>query len=393
MEVLELTRRLVAIDSQNPGPGEAAIVADVQATCREHGFDTRRVEVVPGRPNLLVTVDRGSGPHLGLAGHLDTKPVGDAAPQWRSDPFDLTVSDGVAYGLGSSDMKGAVAAMLLALRHFAEAEGPGRLTLILTADEEQGSSAGAQALADGHLGDLDGIVIGEPSGIDSPWEAVYLVSRGICCFEVEIRTAQGHSGLSERLGRNAVQLGADLLHALEEFRPPVAEPGPIPCSATVNPGMLVRGGVCFGTWPGMCTVATEIRLVPGMERTEVAEAIARLVDKVVGDAGSASIRYAEGSLGWMPAVALDPDAAVVQAAQRAARRTLGRSLPAAAYPGGTDATYFLGRARVPSITSLGPGSLRVAHGPNECVEVNQLREAVDLYTVLAEEFCGAGDGP
>ncbi|MQA85553.1 MAG: M20/M25/M40 family metallo-hydrolase [Streptosporangiales bacterium] len=393
MEVLQVTRRLVAIDSQNPGPGEAAIAADIEADCRGQGFEVRRVELVPGRPNLLVTADRGPGPHLGLAGHLDTKPVGDAATQWRSDPFELTVSEGLAYGLGATDMKGGVAAMLLALRRFADGGGSGRLTLVLSADEEQGSGAGAKALAEAGLPDLEAIVIGEPSGLDAPWEALYLVSRGICCFEVEIRTAQGHSGLSERLGRNAVQLAADLLHALEGFRPPLAEPGPIPCSPTVNPGMLVHGGVCFGTWPGLCSVAVEIRLVPGMERDQVRAAIERLVGEVVGDAGTALVSYAEGSLGWMPAVALDPETAVVRAAQRAARRTLGAMLPLAAYPGGTDATYFLGRAGIPTITSLGPGSLPVAHGPNEYVEVDQLRDAVDLYAALAEEFCDGTGGP
>jgi acetylornithine deacetylase/succinyl-diaminopimelate desuccinylase-like protein len=386
MDVVEVASRLVEIDSQNPGPAEPAIASFIADDCSRQGFEVRRVEAIPGRPNLLVTVDRGPGPHLGLSGHLDTKPVGDALGQWRHDPFRLTVDDGLAYGLGASDMKGAVAAMLVALRRFAAGSDAGRLTLVLTADEEQGSNAGAKALAASGLPALDAIVIGEPSGIDRPWEALHLVSRGMCCFEVEICTRQGHSGLSPRLGRSAVLLGADLLHALERFSPPVADPGPVPCSPTVNPGILVHGGAGFGTWPGRCTVACEIRLVPGMDRGQVCSAIEQLVDEVAGDAGEAAVRYREGSLGWMPAVGLGPDTPVVQAAQRAAARVLGHALTVAAYPGATDATYFMGLAGVPTVTSLGPGWLSVAHGPDEHVGVDQLRDAADLYAVLAGEF-------
>jgi succinyl-diaminopimelate desuccinylase len=392
MEIVDLTRRLVAIDSQNPGVGEAAIVDEITHLCRADGFDVRRVEAEPGRPNLIVTVDRGPGRRLGLSGHLDTKPVGDALGEWRTDPFELTVDSNLAYGLGTSDMKGAVAAMLLALRRFAAGGPSGVLTIVLTADEEQGSNAGAKALAASGLPPLDALVIGEPSGIERPWEALHLVSRGITCFEVDVRTAQGHSGLSSRFGRNAVLVAADVVKAFERFHPPVDEPGPVPCAPTVNPGMLIEGGVCFGTWPGRCTVGVEIRLIPGMRRDSVRSAIQRLVDETVGEAASATIRYCDGSLGWMPAVGLDPDAPIVAAAQRAARRVLGHAPPVAAYPGGTDATYFMETAGVPTIASLGPGWLSVAHGPNEHVGVDQLHQAVELYAALAEDFLAPARG-
>jgi acetylornithine deacetylase/succinyl-diaminopimelate desuccinylase-like protein len=390
MDVVELTRHLVAIDSQNPGSGERAIADFIENEyCRPRGLGTRRVEVVPGRPNLVVSVDRGPGPRLGLSGHLDTKPIGDAIRQWSSDPLQLTVHDGLAYGLGTSDMKGAVAAMLVALERFATDGPSGTLTLLLTADEEQGSEAGAKAIAAGGLVDVDAVVIGEPSGVDAPWEALHLVSRGICAFEIDIRTRQGHSGLSERLGRNAVLIAADVLHAFERFQPPVAAPGAIPSQPTVNPGMLVNGGVCFGTWPGSCTVGCEVRLVPGMDRGQVQQAIDEVVRAAVGTSAEYEIRYRPGSMGWMPAVAIAPEEPVVRAAQRAAQRVLGSLLPVRAYPGGTDATYFI-QAGIPAVTSLGPGWLSVAHGANEHVGLDQLTTAVDLYETLAAEFLTPG---
>jgi succinyl-diaminopimelate desuccinylase len=390
VRVLELTQELVSIDSQNPGPGEPQIVRYLESLCAEFDLETRVVEHVDGRPNLIVTADCGGGPHLAFSGHLDTKPVGDAWDEWRTDPFRLSVDGDSAYGLGASDMKGAVAAMVLAARDFSRSGSGGSLSLVLTADEEQGSAAGSLALArHGGLPALDAMVIGEPSGVGQPWEALYLVSRGISCFEIEVSTRQGHSGLSAGLGRNAVLVAADLVKAFEGFQPTVADPGPVPCPVTVNPGMLVSGGVCFGTWPGRCTVGVEIRLAPGMDRETVMGEVQDLVDATMSDGAQAEIRYMPRSQGWMPAVYLDPSHRVVGAAQSAAQKILGRTLEIAAYPGGTDATYFMGKAGIPTITSLGPGWLSVAHGPNERVGVSHLDQALALYTALAGEFVRA----
>lgn len=386
VDVLELTGDLVSIDSQNPGPGESEIVAHLEQLAAEQGFECSRFEPVTGRPNLLLSVERGPGPHLALCGHIDTKPVGDALAEWGGDPMKFRIDGDRGFGLGTSDMKGAVAAMLCALENFARSGPSGRLSVLLTADEEQGSEAGAKALvASGALPAMDAMVIGEPSGLSRPWEALYVISRGICAFDIEIRTRQGHSGLSEQLGRNAVLVAADVLHALEKFSPSVAAPHSSAPAPTVNPGILIEGGVCMGTWPGVCTIGCEIRLVPGMDRDEVRSGVEAVITAAAGEQATVQIRYRDGSLGWMPATALDPESPVVQAAQRAAARILGAPLPIAAYPGGTDATYFM-QAGIPAITSLGPGWLTVAHGPDECVGIDQLTTAVDLYTALSTEY-------
>ncbi|MCR2800223.1 M20/M25/M40 family metallo-hydrolase [Microbacterium sp. zg-Y818] len=391
MDVLDLTRELVAIDSQNPGPQESEIVNYVARWAKERGFDAQILEPVTGRPNLVVAVDRGGFGHLGLSGHLDTKPIGDAASEWKTSPLELTVAGDEAFGLGSTDMKGGVAAMMLALEDFASDRGgaaaAGRLSLVLTADEEQGSDAGAKALAaDGLLPDLDAIVIGEPSGIIDPWEAVYLVSRGICCFHIDVLARQGHSGLSHTLGRNATLHAADLLHAFETFRPTVDTPGEVGCAPTVNPGMFISGGVSFGTWPGQCRVSMEVRLVPGMSQQTLHSEVDALVRATLPADVDYRISYLGSGQGWMPAVELSPKTVVARAAQLATKSVLGRSVPFAAFPGGTDATYFMGQGGIPTIASLGPGWISVAHGANEKVGVSQLYQAHRLYGTLVETY-------
>ncbi|MQA77142.1 MAG: M20/M25/M40 family metallo-hydrolase [Streptosporangiales bacterium] len=386
---LELTAAMVAIDSQNPGVGEERLAGFVASYAEERGLAVTVVETAPGRCNVLVTADAGEGPHLALSGHLDTKPIGDSARAWRTPPLELVVDGDLAYGLGSSDMKGGVAAMLRAAEAWAHTASRGRLSLILTADEEAGSEHGARELARRGLVDADAIVIGEPSGVRDPWEALYVISRGICCFEVIVEGQQGHSGLSDRLAPSATVAAAHAVTALASFEPTVSRPSGIPCAPTVNPAVGISGGVFYGVHPGDAVVKSDIRLVPGMDRDVLDRELRQLLSEAIPRDVSWHLRYADGSLGWMDPAHIAADHPVVAAAQSACAEVLGRTLPLAAYPGGTDATYFI-HGGVPTVAALGPGWLSVAHGPNECVGVSQLDEAERLYTRLAHTYLGSG---
>ncbi|HEU4657103.1 MAG TPA: M20 family metallopeptidase [Capillimicrobium sp.] len=383
MDVIDLTAELVAVDSQNPGVGEAEIARRVTEICGELGLPVRTFEASAGRPNLLLEVDAGPGPSLALCGHLDTKPIGDALAAWNTDPLTLTIDGDVAYGLGSSDMKGPVAAVLLAAARWARDPGArGRLVIVLTADEEAGSVWGAEALAAAGAVEADAMVIAEPSGLREPWEAIFLGSRGICCFELEIRGRQGHSGLSELLPPSATVAAARAIQALAELRPSHPQIPGYRAEPTVNAAVQLQGGVFFGVHPGTATVGCEVRTVDGMERdvleAELREAVAAAIPLEL----EWELRFRDDRLGWMPPSKASPEHRVVEAAQRACEDVLGRRLPLAAYPGGTDATAFTQVAGLPCIASLGPGFITCAHGPNEFVPVEGLRQAVDLYGTL-----------
>lgn len=388
LDPIDLLERLVAIDSQNPGPGEAKIARFVADLATSLGFETETFEAAPGRTNLIVTADAGPGPAIGLSGHLDTKPVGQARDEWRTPPLELTVEDDVGYGLGTSDMKGAVAAMIAASQRWATTADRGRLCLILTADEEAGSNLGSHALAASGILDVEAIVIGEPSGVEKPWESMFLVSRGISCFDVEIQGTQGHSGLSESLPTSATVAAAGALLALHRLTPTHPPNDVYHYAPTVNAGVQIEGGVFYGVHPGHARVACDVRLVPGMTREQLTHDIEAALTASLPRDVDWSVRYRSDQLGWMPAVEIAPDHPIVVAAQSACQTVLGRPLPFAAYPGGTDATPFFTRAGIPCIASLGPGWLSVAHGPNERVGLDQVREAVDLYTSLVRAYVG-----
>ena len=152
------------------------------------------------RPNVMAHVDRhAAGRTLMLSGHIDTKPAGNL-DEWRTDPWEPTVIGDQLIGLGSGDMKAAIAAMIYAAAALHElGDFPGKLSLALTADEENGSQFGSKWLAaEGYI-DADVCVIGEPAGVHEEWESIHLVSRGAALFKVIVLGTQMHSSISDQL--------------------------------------------------------------------------------------------------------------------------------------------------------------------------------------------------
>lgn len=393
-DVVDLTIDLVAAASPNPPGDERATAARIVDACRWLSLPTpTTVALEPHRPNLLITIESGRpGPHLALCGHTDTKPVGDAAPLWRSDPLTGCIVDGRLYGLGSTDMKGALAAMLYAaewLQRHPEA-WTGRLTLIFSADEEYGSRYGAHFLVDsGALEGIDAIVLGEPSGIVEDWDAIRIVSRGASCFEIVVDGTQMHSSLSDSLPSvNAVEALARLMVCFrEELTLRFPEHPFCPGGPTINIGVRVEGGVGYGVLPGQAVCYSDIRTTPGMDRATFREDVESALQQCASvlRGASAHVVWPDG-MDWAPATEIEPTHSVVRAASVAAARVLGHDVPLGAFTGGTDAIAFQARGGIPTLAALGPGLLPLAHGPNEWVSVRSLQEAMRIYAGLVVEY-------
>ncbi|HWI00806.1 MAG TPA: M20 family metallopeptidase [Propionibacteriaceae bacterium] len=396
LDVLDIARELVRTPSPNPPGDERAAAELVRVLLPElHLPRARTITRHESRPNLLITLDFGpGGRHLVLSGHLDTKPVADAT--WSVDPFGADVEGDRLYGLGSADMKSALAAMLVAASRLAsDAPSRGRLSLLFTADEENGSAYGAHHVAQSVPLHADGVVIGEPGGIDEDYDRLHLVSRGIARLRLVAYGRQGHSSLSDELGtRNA---GVDAARLVTEIADSLAVDTPENVhglsgwTPTVNTGMAYRGGVGFGVLPGVMAVDTEVRLLPGMRRETVSEAFTVLAERVSQETGSElRIEFDQPPNDWLPATLVAPSDPLVEEARAACRAVLGTEPTSAVFPGTTDATWFNVVQGLPPLPALGPGLLRRAHAADEWVSIQAVRQAVEIYTHLARAYC-SGD--
>lgn len=396
-EVVDLTRALVSAPSPNPPGDERAPAAVVAAALARLGLPAARVLAMePNRPNLIVRIDGAKpGRHLALCGHLDTKPVGEAAAEWRTDPYTPTIDGDRLYGLGSTDMKGAVAAMILAGGAFnaVKNEAAGSLSLIFTADEEHGSAKGAGFLTDTGAIEADAIILGEPSGVREDWDAIRIVSRGISCFRVLVTGTQTHSSISDTLPTvNAVEAMARLMVAFRrEFTPRFPFHPLCPTGPTINIGVKAAGGVGYGVLPGHAEFWTDVRTIPGMKKDEFKADVAAALERASSELqGAAYVLEYRVNIDWLDATetaAADP---MVVACQHASAAVLGKTPPVAAFPGGTDAMRFQAIGGIPTLAAFGPGQLPLAHGPNEWVSVTSLHQAMRMYALVALSYGTGG---
>jgi succinyl-diaminopimelate desuccinylase len=259
-DVVALTRALVSIPSVNP-PGRhyrdcAEIIGE---RLRRRGFDVRylRAEGSPGdsarypRDNVVARWEGSRpGPCVHFNGHIDVVPAGGG---WSFEPFAASVHDGRIYGRGTCDMKGGLAAAIVAVEALIEAypDLPGAIEISGTADEETGGYGGVAYLAEqGYFSKprVDHVIIPEPLNVDR----VCLGHRGVWWAEVE---TQGHGahGSMPFLGDCAVRhMGAFVQRLEEELFPrlerrrtdmPVVPPGAKRSTLNLN---AVHGGLAEG---------------------------------------------------------------------------------------------------------------------------------------------------
>jgi acetylornithine deacetylase/succinyl-diaminopimelate desuccinylase-like protein len=398
-EVIALTSALVAAPSPNLPGDETAPAAVIERALSHYGLPAARVLAEqPHRPNLIVRIDGARpGPHLALCGHLDTKPVGEAAAEWLTDPFSPTIEGDRLFGLGSTDMKGACAAMVLAGAAFARVadRAAGSLSLIFTADEEYGSHFGASYLVRTNAIEADAILLGEPAGVHEDWEAIRVISRGFSGFRVIVGGTQTHSSISDQMPTvNAVEAMANVLVAFRrELRLRYPEHPLCPTGPTINLGVKALGGVGYGVLPGHAEFWCDIRTTPGMTQEALAEDVDAALDRIRSLVPGAEISWEfNPDLAWMAPTEVLPDDPMVRAVERAAADVLGEAPPLAAFPGATDAWPFHGQGGIPTLAAFGPGLLPLAHGPNEWVSLLSLQQAPRIFVDAAIRYGAADKG-
>ncbi|KAB7771342.1 succinyl-diaminopimelate desuccinylase [Xanthomonas maliensis] len=212
-DVLELTCDLIARPSVTPD--DAGCQALLAARLQRSGFACEHLRL-GAVDNLWAT--HGSGaPVLVLLGHTDVVPPGPREA-WTSDPFDPQVRDGVLYGRGAADMKGSVAAFVIAAEQFVAAHPnhPGTLAVLLTSDEEGAAIDGVRHVARlfAERGQrIDWCITGEPSSTAALGDLLRVGRRGSLSAKLRVQGLQGHVAYPDK-ARNPIHLAAPALAEL-----------------------------------------------------------------------------------------------------------------------------------------------------------------------------------
>lgn len=375
--LVDLTRELVAVDTQNPPGNEAAAVG----VCREAlaPFDARfeEFEVSPDRTSLIAHVGTGEPgrPTLVVNGHLDVVPVDPGG--WTHPPFACERDGDRLYGRGTADMKGGIAAAVTALDTLRRAgrEAACDIVFHLVADEERGGALGTAAMAAAGLLRGDACIVPEPTGLQ-----VGIAERGIVTATVVVHGRPAHAS-NPRDGISAIELGAKVVLALHA----AAFDGthPLLGSPSCNVGQIA-GGSGHNTVAERCTLVLDRRVLPGATPEDVEKELREKIESVADP----DLRYDFTMDVFGEASELDPDDPLVGQVQRALTAVLGAPQSVIGMSFATDARFVRNDAGIPAVV-LGPGAIEQAHVHDEWVSVERLVDAAAVYAELYASFSPA----
>ena len=362
-EALDLALELVQLDTINP-PGNEHVAADLLATRLEAaGLDISRHEHGPGRTSVVARWPGTDGrPALCLTGHLDTVPLGGAP--WTVEPFG-ELRDGRLYGRGSTDMKGGVAAIVVAAERVAAlGRGAAGLELVLCAGEETGCEGALHLAGTGALGHAGAVLVAEPTG-----GLPHLAHKGVLWARATTEGVGAH-GSAPHLGRNAIYPLAAAVAALADVTFD-APPHPLLGDPTLNVGKIA-GGVSANVVPDRAEALIDVRTVPGLSGAAVLERLQAAAGPEV---------TLEPLIDLGP-VATDPDDPWIRTVFEVAP-TEPRGL---AYF--TDAAALTPAYGNPPTVIWGPGEAAQAHQTDEWAEAAKIDTAADEFFEVARRWCG-----
>jgi succinyl-diaminopimelate desuccinylase len=366
-----LTRRLISYNTVNPPGNERECATFIGDLLSAGGFDVGYHEFAPRRTSLVARkIFNGDRPPLCFSGHLDTVPLG--LSQWAGDPFGGDTDGDRIFGRGSSDMKGGLAAMILAgLRIASMTGGSSGIVLVLTAGEENGCEGATYLAAQRDiLGRAGALVVGEPTS-----NYPILGHKGAFWLEAVATGVTAHGSMPEQ-GVNAIHKAARAIVRLDGFDFDTA-PHPVLGRPTVNVG-TISGGININSVPDRAVFTIDIRTVPPQSGDRICRALQAWLGEDV------ALKMITES----PAVASDPEDRWV----REVFDVMESYIADRPVPRGvsyfTDASALTAAFGHPPAVILGPGEPGMAHKTDEFCRLSRIEEATAAYTDIAGKWCG-----
>ncbi|WP_233502672.1 M20 family metallopeptidase [Collinsella sp. TF11-5AC] len=393
-----LAQELVRIDSSDPGAYEDEIERFIKRLIEQQlaqldssaldAVQIEELEVLPGRRNLKVTVPGQSDePRLVYICHMDTVTLGDG---WDADiaPLGAVVRDDKLYGRGACDMKGGLACAIAALVHTLErvaSDGalPRRgFSLICSVDEEDFMRGSEAAIDAGWVGSREWVLDTEPTD-----GQIQVSHKGRTWFEIEMAGVTAHASQPWK-GADAVAAMAEVVCSLRRTfatLPLHEELGP----STITFGQI-EGGYHPYVVPDHAKVWVDMRLTPPTDTA----AATRMVEQAIV-AAEAAVPGCHGSYtatGDRPAIERDPASPLLAALKRAADDVTGADTTVGFFTGYTDTAVIAGKTGNRNCMSYGPGSLALAHKPNEYVPHADINRCQQVLIALADNVLWDANG-
>ena len=369
--VIELTQQLIRRPSLSPDDAgcQALLIARLEAI----GF---KIETMNIDDTLNFWATRGEGETLAFAGHTDVVPPGDAS-RWINPPFEPNIRDGMLFGRGAADMKGSLAAMVVAAERFVAARPHhrGRLAFMITSDEEASGTNGTVKVVERLMARrerLDYCLVGEPSSTEVVGDVVKNGRRGSITANLTVHGVQGHVAYPH-LADNPVHRAMPALNELvatewdqgNEFFP----------ATSMQIANVQAGTGSNNVIPGELFVQFNFRFSTELTDELIRQRVEALLDRH-------QLRYTiEWKLSGQPF--LTTRGKLVDAVVKAVAH-YNEIKPQLLTTGGTSDGRFIARMGA-QVVELGPVNATI-HKINECVKASDLQMLSRMYQRIMEQL-------
>jgi len=370
-ETIELLQALVRIRSTNPPGGEEEIARYIKDYLNASEVEAELVPLEEGRSSVVGRLPGREKGSIVLCGHIDTVEVSEE--RWTKPPFEGLIENGRLYGRGASDMKGGVAVILEAAKLLNRAKRPLKkaLLLALTADEEQ-DYRGAETLVErGYFDDAVFMIVAEPTD-----GQVFLGEKGELWLRARFLGKAAH-GSTPDLGVSALLPAAAFCIRLNSEASKLPEIEGLG-KTTLNIGRF-RAGRRVNIVPDRAEVELDFRVISEEDKERAIGLVKELGEEGARKAGA---EFEWETMSYHPPVFSDRDDGYVREFLAAAGEPTPES-GAGIAPYCTDAATIVPKVPIPFVI-YGPGSISLAHRPDEYVELDSLGRALRVLLTFLE---------
>jgi succinyl-diaminopimelate desuccinylase len=433
-EYIEFFRKLVQSDSINPPGNEKNVALIIEGFLKDIGIKTEVFPFGNNRANLVAYLnDSFNGRNLLFNGHMDTVPPG-SEEDWKFPPLSATIKrNKLIYGRGTTDMKGGLAAMVIALKILKELgiQVEGNLIVNAVADEETGGKFGTGWSVENPLKGIkcDFAIIGEASALSPLPKAILVGEKGHLQIKITTNGISGHSGMPS-IGKNAIYMMSEIIEKLDKLDDCIPKTKPpmtldkikeligvvFPSEEIFNRIMkeqpelqgvlqsvtsytkaltMIKGGIKVNVIPDSCEAVLDVRLLPNQKSEPIVNGLKKMIEEEllypVNYQSSIStnkifvelevISDSEGSYwsDWEDSDDLNKFYSLVE-------KIYEKKPFYFLLPGSADAHFLRNNGYCPQTILFGPGGGRSAHAVDEHVEIQDFIRAIKVYTIFAYRF-------
>lgn len=365
---IALLKEILAIPSVNGADNEGAVAEFIANYLKEKHIDAFVQQIDETHANIIAKLEGKSSETVVWNGHLDTVPYGNTE-EWNTDPSIPVEKNGRIYARGASDMKSGLAAMVYLLGEIGESgEKPEQTILFLGTCDEEKSGLGAEKILE-EIGLSSGslLLIGEPTGCK-----LGVAQKGCIWAQLNISGKTSHGAYPEE-GYNAVEYGMKIVCRIKKW---VTEYEHRVLGTATAQVTMIQGGIASNMTPDFAEILLDIRTVPGISAEDVEKKIKKICREEVEETNG-EVKFEVRIKNARRAIEIAEEERWLKEFKAYLKQN-GAETEEIGINYFTDASILTKKESEIPVLLFGPGEPRLAHKPNEFVELEKYEKYIEI---------------